>query len=160
MQEMLACPEIQGIRTTPANSMSETQNSQQKRTGQIQPRPNNFVLYSKSLCFRMGEENAEYRKSKLHGPRLHDPGAGDQAPWVQDPQTQCLRPRLQASKSRIYCACFSFNKSTLCAPYMLTAEPAETSGSGRGCAPPRLPVLGARNTARSPCSCLSFSAFL
>ena len=118
-----------------------------------------FRSLKQKPMFSPGLRKCWTSKSKLHGPRLHDPGAGDQAPWVQDPQTQCLRPRLQANKSKIYCACFSFNKSTLCAPYMLTAEPFETSGSSRGCALPRLPALGARNTSRSPCSCLTISAF-
>ena len=113
-----------------------------------------FHFLKQKLIFSHGLRKFSISKIQAPGPRLHDPGAGDQAPWVQDPKTQCLMPRLQANKSRIYCAGLKFNQNYCSAPHIFPQQiHLKTSESCRGCALPRLPVLDSKKS-RSPCNCL------
>ena len=104
-----------------------------------------FRFLKQKLMFSYGLRKFSISKIQAPGPRLHDPGAGDQAPWVQDPKTQCLTPRLQANKSRIYCAGLKFNQNYCSAPHIFPQQiHLKTSESCRGCALPRLPVLDSK----------------
>ena len=110
---------------------------------------------AKAYVFVWAKKMLNLEKPSSLGPGSTIHGAGDQAPWAQAPQTQCLRPRPQANHS----ACFSFNESTLCAPYMLTTEPVETSESSRGRALPRLPALGSKTHRETPMQLLELHCF-
>ena len=104
-----------------------------------------FRFLKQKLMFSYGLRKFSISKIQAPGPRLHDPGAGDQAPWVQDPKTQCLMPRLQANKSRIYCAGLKFNQNYCSAPHIFPQQiHLKTSESCRGCALPRLPMLDSK----------------